>query len=353
MKKTDTFFTSKLLPLLTLMLLMSATSFAQTIQIKLADSGFIFHDPPFKSCHASTIVQLEGKKLMAAWFGGENEGHPQVSIWTSIKNENGWTDPVKTVDGIQSDGTSFACWNPVLFKARNGILYLHYKVGPNPREWWALHKYSKDDGKSWSEPIPLPSGFLGPIKDKPVQLANGEILYPSSVESKDEKHWTIHMEISDENLNHWKKIKIDCDTFQVIQPTLLVYPGNKLQLLARSKENVIVQSWSSGGGHTWSKITKTNLPNPNSGIDAATLNHKIQLLVYNPLTSGKDWWNGRSVLKLAESTDGERWTDIYTFENKEKGEFSYPAIITDGRGNVYVTYTFDRKNIKFVHLVVE
>src|SRR4051794_4895040 len=282
-------------------LLMSANIFAQTPKVTIVENAFIFDTAVFKSCHASTIVQLANGKLMAAWFGGAYEGSPDVCIWTSVQSDRGWTQPVKTADGVQQDGKQFACWNPVLFKAKDGALYLHYKVGPNPREWWAMYKASADDGNTWSAARPLPTGFLGPIKNKPLQLADGNILYPSSVESKDEQHWTIHMEQSDEMVKHWQKIDIDCDTFQAIQPTILSHPDHKLQLLARSKQNVIVQSWSTNNGRTWARLSKTNLPNPNSGIDAVTVNDRYQLLVYNPLNSGKDWWQGRSVLKLAIS----------------------------------------------------
>ena len=324
-------------------------AFAQPAKVVVVENGFIFDTATFKACHASTIVKLSGGTLMAAWFGGEQEGSPDVCIWTAVKKDSGWTQPVKTADGIQQDGKQFACWNPVLFKANDGTVYLHYKVGPNPREWWAMYKYSTDNGDTWSAANPLPAGFLGPIKDKPVQFSDGHILYPSSVETKDEQ-WTIHLEQSDEKLQHWQKINIDCDTFQAIQPTLLFYPHHILQLLARSKQNVIVQSWSDDNGRTWSRLTKTALPNPNSGIDAVTVNKKFQLLVYNPLQAGQDWWEGRSVLKLALSIDGENWRDIYTFENEQQGEFSYPAIIADSSENIYITYTYNRTKIKFVHL---
>ncbi|TKK64153.1 sialidase [Ilyomonas limi] len=340
----------KLIVKLIAVFLLPMPAFAQPAKVLLVEKGLIFDTVPFKSCHASTIVQLSNGTLMAAWFGGEEEGSPDVSIWTAVKKDSGWTTPIKTADGIQPDGKQFACWNPVLFKAKDGTLYLHYKVGPNPREWWAMYKLSTDDGNTWSAAKPLPDGFLGPIKDKPLQLLDGHILYPSSVESRDEQWWTIHIEQSDEKLQQWQKINIDCDTFQVIQPTLLTYPHNKLQLLARSKQNVIVQGWSDDNGHTWSRLTKTALPNPNSGIDAVTVNNQLQVLVYNPLRAGQDWWEGRSVLKLAISTDGEHWQDIYSFEHEQKGEFSYPAIIADTSGNLYVTYTYNRANIKFVHL---
>jgi predicted neuraminidase len=289
---------------------------------------------------------------MAAWFGGDHEGSPDVCIWTAFKNGSSWTPPKKTADGVQQNGQQFACWNPVLFKANDGTLYLHYKVGSNPREWWAMYKTSVDDGNSWSVAKTLPDGFLGPIKNKPLQLADGNILYPSSVESNDEQHWTIHLEESDAQGKQWKKINIDCDTFGAIQPTLLTYPHQRLQLLARSKQNVIVQSWSYDSGRSWTKLFKTALPNPNSGIDAVSVNEHLQLLAYNPLAAGKDWWEGRSVLKLAASTDGETWQDVYTFENEKTGEFSYPAVIADKDGNIYITYTYNRSKIKFVHLKI-
>src|SRR4051812_11037399 len=129
-------------------LLMSANLYAQTPEVSIVKNTFIFDTAAFKSCHASTIVQLANRKLMAAWFGGAYEGSPDVSIWTSVRNDSGWTQPEKTADGVQQDGKQFACWNPVLFKVKEGTLYLHYKVGPNPREWWAMYKTSVDDGNT-------------------------------------------------------------------------------------------------------------------------------------------------------------------------------------------------------------
>ena len=34
---------------------------------------------------------------------------------------------------------------------------------------------SSDGGKNWSTPQKLPEGILGPIKNKPVQLDNGDL----------------------------------------------------------------------------------------------------------------------------------------------------------------------------------
>lgn len=324
------------------------TTYAQKVVI--VQSGSVFKQVPFEACHASTLVDLGNGKIMAAWFGGKHEGSKDVAIWSAVKNGKTWSQPIEIANGIQNDPSRLACWNPVLFKAKNGTLFLHYKVGLNPRTWWAEYKTSVNNGKTWSKAQKLPKDFLGPIKNKPIQLANGTILYPSSTESLDEKTWHIHIEKSDAHGKNWTKIKINCDTFGVIQPSILVYPKGKLQLLCRSRQNVIVESWSTDGGETWSKLKPTSLPNPNSGSDVVTLQDGRQLLVYNPLTAGKNWWEGRSVLKLAISTDGEKWQDIYTIENHQNGEYSYPAIIQDQNGNVHISYTAVRKNITYIEL---
>src|SRR4051812_30495231 len=104
-------------------LFMTANVYAQTPKVTIVENTFIFDTAVFKSCHASTLVQLANGKLMAGWFGGANEGSPDVCIWISVQSDRGWTQPVKTADGKQQDGKQFACWNPVLFKAKDGTLY--------------------------------------------------------------------------------------------------------------------------------------------------------------------------------------------------------------------------------------
>ena len=45
-------------------------------------SEFIYETAPTPQCHASTIVETPAG-LVAAWFGGEHEKHPDVRIFVS------------------------------------------------------------------------------------------------------------------------------------------------------------------------------------------------------------------------------------------------------------------------------
>ena len=316
---------------------------------KKSKQEFLFNKAPFRQCHASSIVELASGQLMAVWFGGTGEGRNDVQIWSVVQSRGNWTSPVALADGIVNDSLRFPCWNPVLFRSATGRLFLFYKVGPNPREWWGMVKTSLDDGQTWTPAVRLPEGFLGPVKNKPIQLNDGTILSPSSVETNSK--WSVHIEKSVDDGNTWKKILIDTTGFGVIQPSILQYGNGKLQILCRSKEGVVVQSWSNDNGETWSKLSATTLLNPNSGTDAVTLKDGSQLIVYNPAKPGKEWYNGRAELRVAVSKDGKQWTDVMTLEKGTKEEFSYPAVIQAKNGKVHITYTFDRKNIK--HVVME
>jgi len=318
---------------------------------RIVRSELIVTDAPFAQCHASTLVELTKDRLMAAWFGGSREGAKDVCIWTSVYHNGKWGQPVKMADGMVNDTLRYPCWNPVLFKNSAGKLFLFYKIGPSPREWWGMQRTSDDDGRSWSSPTQLPKGILGPIKNKPVQGGPETILSPSSVEEMGPRNkWTAHIERSDDNGSHWRVVLIDTTGFDVIQPSLLSYGDGKVQLLFRSKQGRVIQCWSKDNGVHWGPLSVTTVPNPNSGLDAVTLRDGTQLIVYNPDPPGKEWYNVRAKLHVAVSQDGVHWDDVCPLEEGTKEEYSYPAVIQTKDGLVHITYTYDRKNIKHVVL---
>ena len=307
----------------------------------LIKSEFIYETAPFPSCHASTIEESKDG-LVASWFGGTHEKHPDVGIWVSRLADGRWTTPVEVANGIESATNRFPCWNPVLFQPKSGPLLLFYKVGPTPSTWWGMLITSEDGGRTWSKPHRLPDGILGPIKNKPVQLANGDLLCPTSSEHDG---WRVHFERTSDLGKTWTTTEPVNDGKEIgaIQPSILFHKNGKLQAVGRTRQKKIFETWSDDNGKTWGKLTLTSLPNPNSGTDAVTLKDGRHLLVYNHTPSG------RSPLNVAVSVDGKEWRGAVVLET-EAGEFSYPAVIQSSDGLVHITYTWNRKRIKHVVL---
>jgi predicted neuraminidase len=325
---------------------------APPVSSPIVRSEFIFARAPFRSAHASTIVETAGG-LVAAWFGGTSEGERDVAIWLSRHDGAAWSPPTQVADGTQPDGRRHPCWNPVLFQPSLGPLLLFYKVGPSPSEWWALVRTSPDDGRTWSAAVPLPAGFLGPIRAKPVQMSDGSLLAGSSTEHAG---WVVHMErfarTRDETAealgrsSQWTRSGPlnDPKEFEAIQPTILVHSPSRVQILCRSRQRVITEAWSEDAGRTWGRMTATNLPNPSAGIDSVRLRDGRFLLVYNPTSAG------RSKLETAVSDDGKAWRRAVVLEDAP-GEYSYPAMIQTRDGMVHVTYTWKRERIR--HAVID
>ena len=311
---------------------------------------FIYERGPYPSVHASTIAETSSGDLVAAWFGGTHERHPDVGIWVSRKAKDGWTPSVEVANGVQPDGTRHPTWNPVLFQPRGGPLMLFYKVGPSPQTWWGMLRTSTDGGRTWSEPRRLPDGILGPIKNKPVQLADGTIVSPTSTESDSTpSRWRVHFERSSDGGRTWTATGPLNDglTMAAIQPSILFLGGaggSRLLALGRSRQGKVFTTSSDDGGSTWSALSLVDdLPNPSAGTDALTLADGRHLIVYNPVP------RGRTPLAVAVSRDGRSWTRVLTLED-QPGEYSYPAVIQTSDGRVHVTYTWKRERVKHVVL---
>ncbi len=346
--------------------------------------GFIFqpissgHALPLtqRDNHASTLVELKNGDILAAWFAGTKEGAPDVAIYTARMHDGAWSAPVEV-----ARADKVACWNPVLFHTNDGRLWLYYKYGTKPATWLGARKSSDDEGRTWSAEEHLPDGILGPIKDKPLVLADGTIVSGSSVENG---KWAAWVERSADNGKTWTKFgpitlpdaadipdagaiaastevdkaAADADegvhtklyapsktTVGIIQPAVVWLGGHHLRFYARghTKAARIAISDSTDDGKTWTQARLIALPNPNSGIDAVRLKDGRIVLIFN------NSYNKRTPLNLAVSGDGEHFTVFKTLEDGP-GQYSYPAIVQAANGDLLMTYSWRRETINFMRV---
>lgn len=301
---------------------------------------FIFEKAPFPSCHASTVVEPEPGKLLAAWFGGSREGAKDVQIWGSSFDGKKWTEPA-----VLGTEPGQPCWNPVLFKTAKGPLHLWYKVGPSPETWTGFVRTSADNGKTWSEPGMMPASFWGPVRAKPIQLGNGTILAGTSVESH--RNWTPFVDRSADGGKTWARSNAFPvpEKFGQIQPALFEGKDGKVVALMRSRDpRVVCRAESKDGGVTFTPAEPTDLANPSTGVDVVKDADGSVLMICNPVPKG------RTPLSLARSADdGKTWKKVTDLE-AEPGEYSYPAMIRSAAGTLEITYTWRRTHIKYVSL---
>lgn len=305
---------------------------------------FIFEDSrPFASCHASTLVSLEDGSVLSAWFGGTDEGDPDVDIWCSRRTDGQWSAPHRI-----AGETGIPHWNPVLFQGDNGIIYLFYKVGHTIPGWYTRVLESRDGGSTWGEPAELVEGDVGgrgPVRNKPIITQDGTWLAPASLESE---VWDACVDISRDQGRSWtmsELVPVRHEMLRgkgIIQPTLWESESGRIHMLLRSTEGSIYRSESDDTGATWCEAYPTGLPNNNSGIDLVKRDEGKLALVHNPVSEG----NLRTPLVVSLSDDnGASWREWLVLEN-EPGEYSYPAVIMKN-GKLLITYTWKRERIVF------
>ena len=293
----------------------------------------------YPSSHASTIVELPSKDLLSAWYAGSSEGAKDVAILSSRlrAGSNSWTKPEVLIDTPgKSEG------NPVLFVNKKGLLFLFYVTifGRGWDECKMFWQTSSDNGLSWGKKRVLREEYGWMIRNKPIILRGGDILLPVY----DERDWHSLVMVSEDEGENWKAYGKITTPAGNIQPTVVQLSDESLLMYLRTggEGGYIFCSKSYDNGRTWTKAEATNLPNPNSGIDLLRLKSGNIALAFN------DTPRGRTPLNVALSLDeGKTWAFNKRLET-EKGEFSYPAIIQDSKGNIHLTYTNRRVNIKHV-----
>lgn len=309
-------------------------------------------------------------------MGGAKAAAPAVPMGDN-ETYSSWMSPAaNTGKPLVSEDWRKPCYNPVLFQIPGGELVLYYKIGYGVSDWRGFQITSKNGGKTWSKPMALPEGFLGPVKNKP-EYVNGRIICPSSTETGG---WKFHFEISDDKGKTWKYVgpveaelsvptqnrkagttivedleagealkEQGAQPILCIQPSILKLSDGRLMALGRTRNAKLAVTYSSDNGDTWSKVTLSDMPNNNSGTDAVTLADGSQILVYNNFETISGTPKGlRTPLSLAVSEDdGKTWKEIVVLEDSPISQYSYPSVIQGKNGKVHVVYTWRRNRISY------
>jgi predicted neuraminidase len=382
--------------------------------VKRADGAdFAYLPAPTVQSHAANLLTLPDGRLGCVWFGGTQEGVPDISIWFSTlePGSSQWSEPAQL-----SDDSTRSEQNPILFTAPDTSLWLLYtaqKAG-NQDTAEVRRRISTDSGRTWGPVETLfPANETGGVfvRQLPVVLPSGRLIVPifRCITTPGEK-WVGNSDdsavmISDDAGATWTETVLPGSLGCVHMNIQPVADGSLLALFRSRWADSIYESRSTDDGTTWSEPVPTELPNNNSSIQFVALADGRLALVYNhsraeenterrlslydeidddglaeeqgqlaePVPGaavstegaprGAFWGTPRSPMTLAISEDsGRTWPirrnldvgDGYCLSNNSRDglnrEYSYPSIHQGPDGALNIAYTYFRQAIKFVRV---
>lgn len=311
--------------------------------------------------HVGSICELPDGRLASAWYAGSAEGawNTQVRFATrGAARGSAWTEP-RVLVGRDSAARELGRFvlkvgNPILFTDREGRLWLFY-VSSAISGWSTSSlnvKTSTDGGATWTRSRRLTLSPFGNIselvKNKPVMLAGGGFVLPVYHEFIGLFPEMLRVRGYPGGQMSWRKTRV-AGWRSFFQPSLVPLGPRSAVAFFRcsAPQSAVGIAATSDAGLTWTKPRFTELPNPNSAVDALLLSDGRILLAFNDSRSGRA--NLRlAVLEYDRPTGGLTATRAATLEEDAGKRFSYPYMIRTRDGLIHIVYTWQRRRIKHV-----
>jgi len=350
--------------------------------------------------HAANLTVLPDGAMACVWFGGTQEGVPDISAYFSRLDNDVWSQPAKL-----SDDPTRSEQNPLLFVAPDGKVWLIWtaQISGNQDTAIVRHRISADGGRTWGPIETLfdirPSG--GTFMRQPIiVLDNGDWLLPVwYCESIPGQKWvgdrdTSAVKISSDGGQTWSDHDVP-GSLGCVHMSIVDLRDGTLAAFYRSRwaDNIYVSR--STDGRIWTAPEPTDLPNNNSSIQVTRLANGHLAMVYNassaadavdrrlglyddiedetddgkvmaapaPNTRSAFWGAPRAPMTLAISDDGGRtWPyrrdlevgDGYCMTNNSREqlnrELSYPTVCQGPDGMLHIAFTYFRQAIKYVRV---
>ena len=238
-----------------------------------------FIPSPCLQNHAANLLPLPNGDLLCTWFGGTQEGIPDISVYCARlpAGEDRWSTPAKL-----SDDPGRSEQNPILFPAPDGTLWLLWTAQLSGNQDTAIvrRRISTDGGLTWGNTETLfdavgASGVF--VRHPPTVLDTGEILLPIwYCHGRPGERWngsydTSAVRISADGGRTWQEAEVPNSLGCVHMGLEQLTDGSLLALFRSRWADSIYQSRSTDRGHTWSAPEPTALPNNNSSIQFTRL----------------------------------------------------------------------------------
>lgn len=299
-----------------------------------------------------------GTLICLSLSGGEGEPENDNVVFITKSHDNGrtWSKPEKL---FSHNGRG--CWCTELFcdGLRDFAIVHTYNATTWYTELQTFRSFCDEAGENWSEPVSM-RGITNCSVRQGITLSNGEILFPlywqetlsgfgfffkqgenrhtpeyisaaGGFNPASEKGQVYHapkyifvsgVAISSdhgETFNRYGCIDSDVSLWE---PNAVEVENGHILLYCRSNKGYLYMSESFDYGRSWSPVSLSDIPNPDTKMTVLKENGWI-LMINNFVSSG-----GRKNLCIYKSTDGKRFEKVVNVEEKDE-VFFYPHAFAD------------------------
>jgi len=290
------------------------------------------------------ITLKDGRILFvySHYTGTSTSDHAPAYLAGRYSKDGGKSWSTKDEVIVEQEGT-MNVMSVSLLRLKNGEIALFYLKKNSVTDCIPLVRFSKDEAKTWSDPMPCitdKEGYFVLNNNRVIQLKNGRLLMAVNLYNTPKGSilnkgslWSYY---SDDNGRSWKSGVEVPNPEKVLtqEPGLVELKEGKILMIIRSDAGVQCLSWSNDEGVTWSPVERSTIKSPVSPASIERIPSTGDLLLVwnnnggdNLSIKGK-----RTPLTVAISKDeGKTWEKIKNIEDDPDGWFCYIAIHFTGK----------------------
>jgi Neuraminidase (sialidase) len=286
------------------------------------------------------FVNLKDGRILfvySHYTGESGSDHAPAHLAGRYSQDGGetWTDNDEVI--LSNEG-GMNVMSVSLLRLQNDDIALFYLRKNSTEDCIPMMRISKDEAKSWSDPVPCitdKEGYFVLNNDRVLQLEDGRLVLAVALHNTPEGEWKGQGDLfcyySDDNGKTWKSSDRVPNTTNIVtqEPGLIELRDGRLMMFIRASGGFQQLSFSSDRGETWSHIEQSNIPSP---VSPATIERipgtDDWLLAWNNNDGSIEQIKGRRTpLTVAVSKDeGKTWEYIKNIKDDPDGWYCYIAI---------------------------
>lgn len=319
-------------------------------------------DDGYRFCHHPNLVVFRGR-MYCMWSNGKvNEDDAgQRILYCHTADGESWSQPRQLTDHRGGEGICVAAgWH---VDGETLVAFYTTTGGSNFHPETCLRARTSRDGKTWSDPKRLASGFY---IESPQKLAKGRLLMAGEQVGESRKTKRMKFLITEDasGLAGWREVRLtaisegDLKNYGYTEPGFFHRPDGTLVASLRNYSGFLYSTASRDNGETWSLSTRTNYFDSTARTSAGNLPNGTAFLINNAMPKR----GNRSLLTLGLSKDGvvfdRAWivrgepTKMRHAGRSKANGWQYPHAIS-WKDSFFVAYSINKEDVAVTRISLE